>query len=143
MDQQFSVSIVGGCFRVVDVRSRQEFKVQKLGKRDIGACSCGRPAPASHFYMCPHQRAASEMMSRRWLAGWARSGLFHHPERLTLEFERRQERLVRLLGRHSRAGHLDCPHCGKAITAEDLEGAQPRDPPQGPSQGQLFGKGRQ
>ena len=57
--------------------------------------------------------------------GWARSGLFRHPERLTPEFGRRQQRLVRLLGRQSRAGHLDCPHCGKAITADDLEGAQP------------------
>ena len=70
MEKQFSVSIVGGCFRVVDVRSRQEFKVQKLGKRDIGACSCGRPEPAAQFYMCAHQQAADEMMNRNgWPAG--------------------------------------------------------------------------
>ncbi len=75
--------------------------------------------------MCDHQKAADEMMSRQWLAGWARSGLFRHPERLTPEFGRRQQRLVRLLGRLSRAGHLDCPHCGKAITVEDLEDALP------------------
>jgi len=75
-------------------------------------------------------RRDEDMRYRRHLSRLARSGLFPHPERLTPEFERRQRRLLRAFSRALRAGPPPCPHCGKAITAEDLE---PRkgSPPKG------------
>jgi len=66
----------------------------------------------------------TDLAYQRHLSRLARSGLFPHPERLTLRFERQQRRVLRAFSRASRAGPPPCPHCGQAITAEDWDRGQ-------------------
>ncbi|MEE8587390.1 MAG: hypothetical protein V3T83_21325 [Acidobacteriota bacterium] len=63
---------------------------------------------------------ARENICQQWLDSLIRRGLFRHPERLTLEFDRKQRRLLHAFSRAMRAGPPPCPHCGRTITAEDL-----------------------
>jgi hypothetical protein len=68
----------------------------------------------------PAAERSTIMNDQKYLDRLARSGLFPHPERLTLEFERSQRRLLSAFRRAMRAGPPPCPHCGRTITAEDL-----------------------
>ncbi|MEE8587298.1 MAG: hypothetical protein V3T83_20855, partial [Acidobacteriota bacterium] len=61
------------------------------------------------------------LLRQQWLSSLARRGLFRHPERLTLKFERDQRRLLHAFSKAQRAGPPPCPHCGRTITAEDLD----------------------
>ncbi|MEE8584515.1 MAG: hypothetical protein V3T83_06640, partial [Acidobacteriota bacterium] len=63
---------------------------------------------------------------QQWLSSLARRGLFRHPERLSLKFERDQRRLRGAFSKALRAGPPPCPHCGRTITAEDLA-RQPKE----------------
>ncbi len=120
----FEVIQVAGGFRVREVRMRRVFSVQlevRFGKRQPGRCSCGNAAAEVQIFQCLHQRAVGALITQQWLNSLVRRGLFRHPERLTLEFEREQRRLLHAFSRAMRAGPPPCPHCGEAITAEDLE----------------------
>ena len=114
---------VPGGFRVRETRTQKVFCVQlkiHFGKRGTGPCSCGNAAADVPIFRCRHQGAAFALISQQWLDSLVRRGLFRHPERLTLEFERKQRRLLHAFSRAMRAGPPPCPHCGRTITAEDL-----------------------
>ncbi len=113
-----------GRFRVRHIRTGQVFFVELRiidRRREIGPCSCGRPASDVPIYFCPHQTAAYKLIGAQWLANLPKRLPFEHPERLTPEFLRNQERLMATLRRQARPGHLTCPHCQCRITAADFE----------------------
>ncbi len=119
----FQVIQVPGGFRVRETRSRKVFCIRlelDFGKRSPGRCSCGNAAAAVPIFRCRHQRAVNALIRQQWLNSLVRRGLFRHPERLTLDFERQQRRLLKAFTRALRAGPPPCPHCGRTITAEDL-----------------------
>ncbi len=112
-----------GGFRVTEVRTQKVFFVRleiRFGKSTPGPCSCGSAEPEVPVFACRHQSAVSALFRQRYLSNLARSGLFRHPERLSLKFEREQRRLLHAFSRALRAGPPPCPHCGRTITAEDL-----------------------
>ncbi len=113
-----------GGFRVKVMRTQKMFFVRleiRFGKSAPGPCSCGSAAAEVPIFECRHQRAVHALIRQRYLSNLARSGLFRHPERLTLKFERDQRRLLHAFSRALRAGPPPCPHCGRTITAEDLD----------------------
>ena len=106
-----------------EARTQKVFRVQlelRFGKRAPGRCSCGNAAAAVELFQCRHQCAVSALISQQWLGSLAQRVPFRHPERLSLEFERSQRRLLSAFSRALRAGPPPCPHCGRTITAEDL-----------------------
>ncbi len=112
-----------GGFRVRECRSREVFTVRlefEFGKRTPGRCSCGKAAAAVPIFQCRHQSAVDALIYQQWLSSLVRRGLFRHPQRHTLEFERRQRRLLNAFSHAIRTGPPPCPHCGRVITAEDL-----------------------
>ncbi len=122
-DEGFQVIQVPGGFRVREARTQKVFCVKlemDFGKRSTGPCSCGNAAAAVPIFRCQHQRAVSALLTQQWLNSLVRRGLFRHPERLTLDFERQQRRLLSAFSRALRTGPPPCPHCGRTITAEDL-----------------------
>ncbi len=118
-----------GGFRVTEMRRQKVFFVRleiRFGKRTPGPCSCGSAEPEVPVFGCRHQSVVSALLRQQWLSSLARRGLFRHPERLTLKFERDQRRLLHAFSRAVRAGPPPCPHCGRTITAEDLD-RQPKE----------------
>jgi hypothetical protein len=114
---------VPGGFQVKEMRTQRAFFVRleiRFRKSAAGPCSCGSPSPQAPVFECRHQRAVSTLIYQRYLSKLARSGLFPHPERLSLDFERRQRRLLSAFSKALRAGPPPCPHCGRTINAEDL-----------------------
>ena len=119
----FQVIQVPGGFRVREARTQKVFCVKlemDFGKRSTGPCSCGNVAAAVPIFRCRHQRAVNALLRQQWLNSLVRRLPFRHPERLTLDFERQQRRLLSAFSRALRAGPLPCPHCGRTINAEDL-----------------------
>ncbi|MEE8585020.1 MAG: hypothetical protein V3T83_09235, partial [Acidobacteriota bacterium] len=120
----YEVTQAPGGFRVTGMRTQKVFFVRleiRFGKSTPGPCSCGSAEPEVPIFECRHQRAVHALIRQRYLSNLARSGLFRHPERLTLKFERDQRRLLHAFSRALRAGPPPCPHCGRTITAEDLD----------------------
>ena len=118
---------IPGGFRVREVRTQKMFFVRleiRLGKSTPGRCSCGSAEPEVPVFGCRHQSVVSALLRQQWLSSLARRGLVRHPERLTLKFERDQRRLLHAFSRALRAGPPPCPHCGRTITAEDLDRQQ-------------------
>ncbi len=116
------IQLPGG-FRVREGWTQKVFCVQlevRFRKRAPGRCSCGNAAAQVAIFRCRHQCAVHALIRQQWLSSLARSGLFRHPERLSLEFEGEQRRLLHAFSRALRAGPPPCPHCGRTITAEDL-----------------------
>ena len=118
------VTQVPGGFRVTEMRTQKSFFVRlvvRFRKSAPGPCCCGNAEPEVPVFACRHQSAVSALIRERYLRNLARSGLFRHSERLTLKFERNQRRLLHAFSRAQRAGPPPCPHCGRTITAEDLD----------------------
>ncbi|MEE8583716.1 MAG: hypothetical protein V3T83_02575 [Acidobacteriota bacterium] len=109
---------VPGGFRVREGWTQKVFCVQlevRFRKRSPGRCSCGNAAAEVAIFRCRHQGAVHALIRQQWLSSLARSGLFRHPERLSLEFEREQRRLLHAFSKAMRAGppqlglNQDCP----------------------------------
>ncbi len=114
---------------MTEMRTQKVFFVRleiRFGKSAPGPCSCGSTAAEVPVFECRHQSAVHALLRQRYLSNLARSGLFRHPERLSLKFERDQRRLLHAFSRALRAGPPPCPHCGQTITAEDLD-RQPKE----------------
>ncbi len=98
----YEVTQAPGGFRVTEMRTQNVFFVRleiRFGKSAAGPCSCGSAAAEVPVFECRHQRAVFALLRQRYLSNLARSGLFRHPERLSLKFERDQE-----AGRRGREG---------------------------------------
>ncbi len=113
--------VVDGQGNLWQPNRRRTFSCSGTVSPTSGGCSCGNAAAQVAIFQCRHQRAIHALLRQQWLSSLARRGLSRHPERLTLKFERDQRRLLHAFSRALRAGPPPCPHCGRTITAEDLD----------------------
>ena len=113
-----------GRFRVQAVKSGEDFFILYHLTRDkyeVGPCSCGSRLSSFPDLQCHHQRAVADLKNREWHDNLPNRVHFPHPERLSVDHQSEMMHFQGSLRRHSTFGFLDCPHCKKRITKEDLD----------------------